>query len=310
MVDLTVVFLGTSSAVPTRDRGLSSVAVRRGSELMIFDAGEGVQRNLLNAGLGLNKETRIFITHMHGDHSIGVLGILQSMSMYDRSKPVHVFGPKGIIEFIKENMRLLGFGLTYELYVKEVREGVVVRTDDYVIKACLAEHTSTDYAYLLEEFPRSGVFYPEKATGFGIPKEKWGVLQDGRNVKHRGRIFKPSDVAGPPRPGRKIGISGDTRPIKKLAKFFKNADLLIFDSTFGDDQSELAVERYHSTAKEAAELAEKAGVKKLVLTHFSSRYKDVTPLVEQARTIHKDTIAAEDMLRITVPYPDEGQSNQ
>src|SRR3972149_1592032 len=114
MVDLTVVFLGTSSAVPTRDRGLSSVAVRRGSELLIFDAGEGVQRNLLNARLGLNKETKIFITHMHGDHSIGILGILQSMSMYDRARPIHVFGPKGIIEFIKENRRLLGFGLTYE----------------------------------------------------------------------------------------------------------------------------------------------------------------------------------------------------
>ena len=310
MVDLTVVFLGTSSAVPTRERGLSSVAVRRGAELLIFDAGEGVQRNLLNAGVGLNRGTKIFISHMHGDHSLGLLGILQTMAMFGRARPVQVFGPKGIIELVGENRKLLGFGLTYDLYMKKVKEGIVIKTDEYVVRACRGVHTTTNYAYLLEEFPRSGVFYPEKADKLGIPKEKWGILQDGKSVRYSGEVFKPEDVVGPPRPGRKIGVSGDTRPTKKLVKFFEGADLLIFDSTFGEDQAGLAIERYHSTAKEAAELAEKAGVKKLVLTHFSSRYRDVKVLVEEARKVHQDTIAAEDMLRITVPYPDQVQSSQ
>ena len=310
MVDLTVVFLGTSSAVPTKERGLSSIAIRRGSELLIFDAGEGAQRNLLNAKVGLNRNTKIFITHMHGDHSIGLLGILQSMAMYDRSRPVYVFGPKGIIEFVKKNREMLGFGLTYDLNVKEIKEGNVIKTDEYVVKACQGKHTATNYAYLLEEFPRSGIFYPEKAKKLGIPKEKWGILQHGKNVKIKGKVFKPGDVMGHERPSRKIGISGDTRPTEKLVKFFRGADLLIFDSTFNEKHSELAIERYHSTAKEAAHLAKKAHVKKLILTHFSTRYKDVSPLVEEARKVHPDTIAAEDMLRISVPYPDEGQASQ
>lgn len=310
MVDLSLVFLGTSSAVPTKERGLSSVAVKRGSELLIFDAGEGTQRNLLNAKIGLNRDTTIFITHMHGDHSIGLLGILQTMSMYDRSLPVNVFGPKGIIEFVKENMRLLGFGLTYDLHIKEVKEGIIVKTDEYAVRACKGLHTATNYAYLLEEFPRSGIFYPEKAEKLGIPKDKWGILQHGKKVRIGGKVFEPSDVTGPQRPGRRIGISGDTRPMEKFVKFFNGADLLIFDSTFNDEHSELAVERFHSTAKEAAELAKKAGVKKLILTHFSSRYKDVSGLVDEARKIHPDTIAAEDMMRVSVPYPEEVQASQ
>ena len=310
MVDLAIVFLGTSSAVPTKERGLSSIAIRRGSELLIFDAGEGVQRNLLNAKVGLNRETKIFITHMHGDHSIGLLGILQSMAMYDRSRPVHVFGPKGIVEFVKKNREMLGFGLTYDLTVKEVKGGTVVKNREYVVKACQGKHTATNYAYLLEEFPRSGIFHPYKAEKLGIPKEKWGILQRGKNVKIKGKTFKPSDVMGSQRPGRKIGISGDTRPTEKLVKFFKGSDLLVFDSTFGEKHSELAIERYHSTAKEAALLAKKARVKKLILTHFSSRYKDVSPLVEEARKVHPDTIAAADMLRVNVPYPDEARASQ
>ncbi|MBM3898447.1 MAG: ribonuclease Z [Thaumarchaeota archaeon] len=310
MVDLTIVFLGTSSAVPTKERGLSCIAIRRGPELMVFDAGEGAQRNLLNAKVGVNRETKIFVTHMHGDHSIGLLGILQSMAMYDRSRPVRVFGPKGIVEFVKRNREILGFGLTYELIVKEVKAGIIVRTDEYAIKACQGMHTTINYAYLLEEFPRGGVFYPEKAVKLGIPKERWGILQHGKKIKIKGKTFKPSDVMGHQRPSRKIGISGDTRPTEKLVKFFRGADLLIFDSTFSEKHSELAIERYHSTAREAAQLAKKAQVKKLVLTHFSSRYKDVSSLVEEAREVHPDTIAADDMMRINVPYPDEVQASR
>ena len=310
MADLTIVFLGTSSAVPTKERGLSSIAIRRGPELLIFDAGEGAQRNLLNAKVGLNRETKIFITHMHGDHSIGLLGILQSMAMYDRSRPVHVFGPRGILDFVKKNREMLGFGLTYDLIVKEVREGIVVKTSEYIVKSCQGKHTATNYAYLLEELPRSGIFHPEEAKKLGIPKEKWGILQHGKNVRSKGKTFRPSDVMGHQRPSRKVGISGDTRPTAKLIKFFRGSDLLIFDSTFSEKHSELAKERYHSTAKEAAQLAKKASVKKLVLTHFSSRYKDVSPLVEEARKVHPDTIAAVDMLRVSVPYPDEVQASQ
>jgi ribonuclease Z len=230
--------------------------------------------------------------------------------MYDRSRPVYVFGPKGISEFLKRNREILGFGLTYGLIVKEVKDGVVVKTDEYVIKACQGKHTAINYAYLLEELPRAGIFYPEKARKLGIPKEKWGILQHGNKIKIKGKTFKPNNVMGPQRPGRKIGISGDTRQTDKILKFFKGSDLLIFDSTFSDKHSELAIERYHSTAREAAHFAKKAQVRKLILTHFSSRYKDVSSLVDEAKEVHPDTIAAEDMMWINVPYPDEVRTSQ
>lgn len=298
-------FLGTSSAVPTAKRGLTSLAVTRGDEVFIFDTGEGMQRNFLQSGIGTNKKMSIFITHMHSDHIIGLLGLLQTLSLVRRMKEVRVYGPKELLEFIAVNQRLLNFSLTYPLRFKEVDEGIVYESKEYTIKATLAEHNVKAYSYCLEEKPRPGVFYPEKALALGVPKGTlWHKLQHGEEVEINGKIVKPEEVTGKKRKGRKVGISGDTRPNEYLIEFFKDADVLIFDSTYSDQHATNALENMHSTASEAALVAKKANAKQLILTHFSARYDDTSILVEEARKIHDNVIAAEDLMTIDVPYED------
>lgn len=296
--------MGTSSSVPTQQRGLSSVAILRGSELLLFDAGEGAQRALVAANLGLNRKTKIFITHLHGDHCVGLLGLLQTMSMIGRSRVLHVYGPRGTIGFVQQNRALLHFDLTFPLHVHQVKAGVLVEEPEYVVKAVPAEHNVLTYAYCLEEKERPGVFYPERARELGVPESKlWSQLQHGRAVNIGGNVILPSQVLGPRRAGRKIGISGDTRPSPRLAGFFHGCDILVFDSTYGEAHADKAVENMHSTAREAATVAKQAGVRTLVLTHFSARYEDVSRLVAEAATIHPDVKAAEDLMQLEVPYP-------
>ncbi len=302
-MQLKAVFLGTSSAMPSFTRSLSSVAIVRGSEVLLFDTGEGMQRNFLKAGIGTNRKTKIFITHMHSDHVMGLLGLLQTMALQNRDEPVQLYGPDGLKEFVESNMKLLNFGLTFPVTFNIVNEGIVVEEKDYVVKAKLAEHSIKSYCYCIEERERPGVFYPEKAQKLGIPKGGlWHKLQHGEQIEFDGRIIRSEEVTGPKRKGRKIGISGDTRASDGLADFFRNCDLLIFDSTYGEDHKDKAAENMHSTAKEAAGLAAKAGVKKLVLTHFSTRYEDVNVLVKEASEAHPNVVAAEDLMVIEIPY--------
>ncbi|MEM3386937.1 MAG: ribonuclease Z [Nitrososphaerales archaeon] len=305
MVQLKVVFLGTSSSVPTKKRGLSSIAIKRGAEILLFDAGECVQRAMINAGLGLNRPMKIFITHLHGDHCVGLLGLLQSMSMMRRDKPLTIYGPKGLQSFIKSNIKALGFELTFNLQINTVKQKLVVEEQEYTIYACKAEHPPLTYAYLLVEKPRPGVFYPEAAKSLGIPEGRlWHLLQKGEAITLQGRTITPDQVTGPKRRGRKIGYSGDTRPSKKLIKFFKGCDLLIFDSTYADRHADKAEENQHSTAREAATIAKEAGVKTLVLTHFSARYDDTAELVKEASEVHSNVVAAEDLMELDVKYPE------
>jgi len=302
-MQLKVVFLGTSSAMPSFTRSLSSLAIVQGSEVLLFDAGEGMQRNFLKAGIGTNRKTKIFITHMHSDHVMGLPGLLQTMALQNRDESVQLYGPDGLSEFIESNMKLLNFGLTFPLTFNVVSEGIVVEERDYVVKAKLADHSIRSYCYCMEERERPGMFYPEKAQKLGIPKGSlWHKLQHGEQIEFNGRIIRSEEVTGPKRKGRKIGISGDTRASDGLADFFRDCDLLIFDSTYGEDHKDKAAENMHSTAKEAAELASKAGVKKLVLTHFSTRYEDVNVLVKEATEVHPYVVAAEDLMVIEIPY--------
>lgn len=305
MVQLKLIFLGTSSSVPTIERGLPSIAIMRGNELLLFDAGEGTQRQMIKAGLGFNRKTKIFITHFHGDHILGLLGILQTMSMLNRDRPLDVYGPRGIIGFLRHNMRYLKFGLTFQINVNEVKEGITVKEKDYVVKARLAEHSVRTYSYLLEEFDRPGEFYPEKALKLGIPKGiLWSRLQNGESIRLGDKTITPEQVLGPRRPGRRIGISGDTRPSPRLSRFFSKADVIVFDSTYGDEYEDKAKENMHSTCVEAAQLAKDTRANLLILTHFSARYSDVSDLVSQALKIHPNVIAASDQLVIDVPYRD------
>lgn len=300
-----LVFLGTSSAVPTVERGLSSIALVRGAELLLFDAGEGMQRNFIKAGLGMNRKMKIFISHMHADHCAGLLGLLQTMALQGREKSVDIYGEPRVKEFILENMRIINFGLTYDLVVHTIeKEGLVVKEDDYQVSCCEALHSIPSYAYCLEELDRPGTFDIKEAKRLGIPEgELYSKLQHGQDVVLNGRTIKSGQLVGPPRKGRKIGISGDTRPTDRLAQFFAECDVLVFESTYSHDKQQKAVERWHSTATEAANIANKAGAKKLFITHFSARYDETSALVKEADAIHGNVEAAEDLKVVEIPYP-------
>jgi len=269
-----------------------------------MDCGEGVQRQVIEASVGLGGDMTILITHLHGDHVAGLLGLLQTMSLAQRRKPLNIVGPVKLLKWLQVTSDLLHIGLTFPIQFSEAKPGTVLRTQGFRIKAAKAAHSVEAFAYLVEEHPRPGVFYPEKAKALDIPEGKlWSRLQKGRSVLIGGRRVHPSEVTGPPRPGRKIGYSGDTRPSPSLGRFFSQCDLLIFDSTFSGKDEERARERKHSTSVEAARLAKNAGVTKLVLTHFSARYTSVTSLVKEARRVFPNTVAAADGMTLSVDYP-------
>lgn len=297
-------FLGTSAAVPTKDRGLPGIAIRREGEVVLMDCGEGVQRQIFAESVGLGSDMAILITHLHGDHVAGLLGLLQTMSLSQRRKPLSVVGPEKLLKWLRVTSGLLHIGLTFPLEFTAAKPGTVLRTPGFRVRAAKADHSVEAFAYVVEEKGRPGVFYPEKAKALNIPEGKlWSRLQKGRPVVVGGREVGPSEVTGPPRPGRKVGYSGDTRPSPGLTRFFSGCDLLIFDSTFSGSDREKAIERKHSTSVEAAELARKAGAKKLALTHFSARYTSAASLVREARRVFPSTVAASDGLAIDVDYP-------
>ncbi len=297
-----LVFLGTAGARPTARRGLPCAClVTDGGDVLVFDAGEGAQFAYLRSGLGWNKRMRVFITHMHGDHCLGLAGLLQTMGLQGRTEPVEVRGPAGIREFVGENARMLNHRPPFPLEVGEVGgagESRCCAGDGYWVSARPADHTVPALSYLFVERDRPGRFYPERAARLGVPKgPMWKALQSGAAVTlEDGRSVGPREVAGPPRPGRRIGVSGDTRPTAELAAFFRGCDLLVFDSTFAEEMAERAAETGHTTAAGAARLAKDAGAKNLVLTHFSSRYPDAAALAEEAAKIHGSVRAAEDMM--------------
>ncbi|AFU59256.1 ribonuclease Z [Candidatus Nitrososphaera gargensis Ga9.2] len=305
MANMQLVFLGTSSAAPTVERGLSSIALMRGGELLLFDAGEGMQRNFIKAGLGMNRKMKIFISHMHADHCVGLLGLLQTMALQGRERSIDIYGEPRVKEFLEENMRIINFGLTFDVIVHTIKnEGVVVKEDEYQVTCCEASHSIPSFAYCLEEFDRPGAFNVKEAKRLGIPEgELYSKLQHGQDIVYKGKKIRSSQIVGPPRKGRKVGISGDTRPTDKLAKFFHGCDVLVFESTYSQDKQQKAIENWHSTAAEAAAIAKKAKVGRLFLTHFSARYDETSVLVKEASAIHPNVEAAEDLKVVEIPYP-------
>ena len=296
-----LVFLGTSGAMPTINRRLTWICLVRDTEGLMFDAGEGAQISYLKSGLPWNKKMKIFVTHLHGDHCIGILGLLQTMNLQNRTESVEIFGPDGIDEFIAANIKILNFGLSFPVLISRINEGLIVDEKDYSVFATDAKHGIPAFSFRFDEKDRPGEFYPEKANALEIPEGKlWHELQMGNSIELGGKEIQSSEVTGDKRPGRKIGVSGDTRPTDELAEFFENCDYLSFDSTFADELKDKAIEANHSTAKEAAELAEKANVSTLILTHFSARYNDESVLLEEAKQVHKNTIAAKDLLEVNI----------
>jgi ribonuclease Z len=296
-----LVFLGTSAAQPTENRGLSCICLERDGEILMFDAGEAAQISYMKSGLGWNKKMKLFVTHLHGDHCVGILGILQTMSMQNRTETLEIFGPSGIEEFIAANIKVLNFGLSFPVVITIVNDGRIFENEKYSITVCKANHSVVAFSYLFEEKDKAGRFNLEKAKELGIPEgELWKKLQSGNKIIIDGKIIKPNQVLGTRRPGKKIGISGDTMPTMLLERFFENCDYLVFDSTFLDGEKQKALETCHSTAKQAATLGKNANVKNLILTHFSARYKDESEHLNEANKIHNSVITAKDLLEIEI----------
>ena len=296
-----LVFLGTSAAQPTEKRGLSCICLEKEGEILMFDAGESAQISYMKSGLGWNKKMKIFVTHLHGDHCVGILGLLQTMSMQNRTETLEIYGPNGIEEFIAANIKVLNFGLSFPVLINVINEEKIIDNEKYAIHTCKANHSITAFSYLIEEKDKPGRFNVEKAKELGIPEGGlWNKLQNGNEINHNDIVIKPEQVLGEKRPGKKIGISGDTMPTEKLEKFFEQCDYLVFDSTFLDEEKQRAQDTCHSTAKQAATLGKNANVKNLILTHFSARYKDESGHLNEAKEIHDSVVTASDLLEIEI----------
>jgi ribonuclease Z len=302
-----VIFLGTAGSVPTPARSLPAVLIKRQNEQLMFDCGEGVQRQMIRAQVGFHKKMKIFVSHLHGDHVLGLPGLLQTMALLDRQKTLEIYGPEGTQQFLECLRETLQFGLTFPVEIHEVyNAGVICEEKDYTIEAAESNHVVPSFAYALAEKPRPGKFYPEKARALGVPEgELWSKLQHGGKITlPNGRVVSPEDVLGTPRQGRKIVYTGDTRPFKGFARFAAGADLVIHDCTFDDALGEKAEVDGHSTPSQAAQQAKKAKAKKLVLTHISARYADAGLLLEQAQRIFQNSLVAEDFLVLELPLLD------
>lgn len=288
--------------MPTPQRGSSSVLIKRGRELLMFDCGEGTQRQMVKAHIGFQRPMKIFISHLHGDHVLGLPGMLQSMSLMRRERLLHIYGPTGLVDYVQAFSESLG-SPNFPVILYELNEsGTIFESNDYKIISVEAKHRSIAWSYALVESSRPGRFHPGKANELGIPKgELWGKLQKGEFIDYKGRKFDPSQVTDPPRPGRKIVYSGDTSPNEALQKIAMNADLLIHEATFLDELADRASEDGHTTVSQAAQIAKKAAVDLLVLTHISSRYPDTDVIKTEAAKIFNKVLVAEDLMEIDLP---------
>jgi ribonuclease Z len=303
---LSVTFLGTGAACPTIERNVSGLAVQREGETLLFDCGEGTQRQMMRYGVGFTF-AEVFFTHFHADHMLGIIGLLRTMGLQDRSAPVTLYGPAGAERILTAAMHLGVERNKFPVAVQEVRAGDCLRRADYDIVVFETEHRADTVGYALAEHQRLGRFHPERARDLGVPEGPlWGELHRGRSVRlDDGRVVAPEDLVGPPRRGRTVVYSGDTRPHLALIEASRGADLLIHEATFGGDEAERAVETGHSTASEAARVAVEAGVRRLVLTHISPRYtRDAPELLAEARAVFPDTQIARDGMVVDVPFAD------
>jgi len=301
---LSLTFLGTGAATPTIDRNVAGLVLQREGETILFDCGEGSQRQMMRYGVGFSF-AEIFFSHYHADHLLGVTGLLRTLGLQGRTAPVTLYGPRGA-------QRVLGAAVSlgiernkFPIEIREIRAGDRLRREEYDIVVFETDHRADTVGYALTEHTRLGRFHPEHARELGVPEGPlWGRLHRGETIiLEDGRTIRPEDLVGAPRRGRTVVYSGDTRPCLTLVEAAREADLLVHEATFGGDELERAQETGHSTAAEAARVAQEAGVRRLVLTHISPRYsRDAPELLAEARAIFPDTVIARDGLTVEVPF--------
>lgn len=304
---LRIIFLGTGGSLPTRNRNPSAVLVNRKGELILFDCGEGTQQQMMRAKTGMMSLSSIFISHFHADHFLGIPGLIQTMSFMGRKEPLTIYGPENTKEFTELFKALGYFNLKYEIRGVQLKPAETVDKGEYVIQALETDHSIPSFGYALIEKPRPGRFNREKAIELGIsPGPLFSKLQRGNSIEIDGKIIRPEDVMGISRSGRTIVYSGDTRPCESVLEASRGADLLIHDGSFADEMADWAEESKHSTAGEVAALAKEAGVRKLILTHISSRYTDDSePVLADSKKIFENVTIAEDLMEVEVPYRSE-----
>lgn len=304
-MSLSLLFLGTSASRPTVERNVSSVALVREGETLLFDCGEGTQRQMMRHGASFALAD-IFFTHFHADHVIGVIGLLRTLALQGRTEPMRLWGPTGAERMLR---RAVTFGfdrIAFPVEINEFEPGARIPRDGYEIVAYPVSHgpaRAVGYAVVEEE--RKGRFDPEEARRLGVPEGPlWGQLHRGATVTlPDGTTVSPETIVGAPRPGRRVVITGDTRPCDTTIEMAQGADLLVHEATFGEDEAERARETGHSTAREAAEVAKAAGVRGLVLTHFSARYsRDPSELEREAKAVFREVVIAKDGLELDVPF--------
>jgi len=303
MTQLRIIFLGTGGSWPTMKRNVSSLAIKRGSEILLFDCGEGTQRQFQQSNLSFMQISKIFITHFHGDHFLGLPGLIQTMQLNDRDTPLHIYGPKGMEELTDHLLTLGYFRPSYEIISHDITNGDEVEFEEYSIHVLKVKHNVPAFSYCLEEQQRPGKFNKPKALELGIPEGPlFSKLQCGQTITlANGKDITPDMILGPSRKGRKIVISGDTMPCEEMIAFSKNADVLVHEATFDSELEDIAKEYGHTTAAQAAEIAKKADVEKLFLVHVSPRYLDYRVLENDARKIFVQSFVPKDFQEIEVP---------
>lgn len=299
--DVRLTFLGTGGGMPSPSRGVSATALQIGGEVLLFDCGEGTQRQFMLSSVSFMKVTSIFISHFHGDHFLGLPGLIQSMNFSGRSAPLAIYGPPGMIELARTLISLGHFSLAFPVTAGEMVDGDSVDLGTVTVTAIAGEHSVPALSFVVEGKERRGRFRPERARELGVPSgPMFGELQSGRDVLVGDRVITPSMVMGPPRKGIKIVISGDTRPTERLARASRHAAVLVHEATLDSSLIEGAKSYGHSTAREAGEVARVAEVDMLVLTHISNRYEDVSVLEAEAREAFPNVLAATDLMSFQV----------
>ena len=300
-MDLSIFFAGTGGSVPTARRGLPATLVRRGGDRILFDCGEGTQRQLVRSA-GLIELTEIFLTHFHTDHWLGLPGMLKTFDLRGRDRPLTIYGPPGVQALIPLVLRM-GGRVDYPLEVVELEGGDVLDRDGYRIAPVPVSHRGPAFGYVLFEDERPGVFDPQAARRLGLEEgPEFGRVQRGETV----RGVTPEQVLGPSRPGRKIVLSGDTSPCEALRVAAHRADVLVHEATFAEEERARAVETGHSTAAGAATLARDAEVSLLALIHLSTRHP-VGLLRDEARAVFADTVVPRDFDTLEIPLPERGK---
>jgi ribonuclease Z len=304
-MSLSIRLLGTSASRPTVERNVASVAIHREGETLMFDCGEGTQRQMMRYGVSFALED-IFFTHMHADHLLGVIGLIRTMALQGRVERLRLWGPRGSSRMLKR-VEALGFErATFPVEILEVEAGQRIPRKDYEIVGFPVDHRgSASLGYAIVEAERKGRFNPDLARELGIPEGPlWGKIHRGEDVTlDDGRVIASRTLVGDKRPGRTVVITGDTRPCAATIEASRGADLLLHEATFGDEEATRAVETGHSTAREAAGVARDAAVRRLVLTHFSARYsRDASELDREAKSVFAETLIGKDGMEIEVPF--------